>query len=155
VKLMKKIYLLPFQQKVISIRPVRDNEGTFPSHNLKRIVIGETVHSVRGCNACEIEMRLVPVVERMACCPHCGKKDWLAWLPSPMQELCIFQGEPDKNCRNAIYWYTLCIHCGRLTGAPHVSPPYSEKAAEYVYDPAEDKLLLETLKPQTKKSRRR
>lgn len=151
---MKKIYILPYLTGTITIRPVRDDEGTYPTHGLKRILIGETVHFVRGCNACEMEMRLVPAEERKASCPHCGKKDWLAWIPAPCKELAIFQGEPDENCHNTIHWYTLCFHCGRLVGC-HVGPPYSEEATEYVYDPTEDKLLWETLKPKTKQSRRK
>lgn len=125
--------------KTIVMRPRSEGE-CYPTHKLVRIIIGGTVHAVQGYNVYTPAVALLcKPEEKWKKCPHCGKKDWSAWMPSPIHVRRFFREAYDHEIQMT-QWYILCIHCSRLVEM-HSTPPDGIEATEYIYDPADDRPL--------------
>ena len=148
--------------KTIVMRP-RSEDDSYPNHKLVRIVIDGTVHSVQGHDLHLVQaLSLVAVTpeERWNGCPHCGKNNWSAWMPSAVYETWTFRGGSmdghTDHERQLTRWYVLCINCGRLVEMNECPPYNTEITKELVYDPTDDRPLWEPPKERTasKPSRR-
>lgn len=126
----------------ILVRPKFEGE-TFPTHTSHRILFGDTIVTVAGCDKYVLAQALVYEPEKKwKKCPACRQTNWSVWVPLATEFCNFFAGEFDKDFTIKTEWTITCRHCGVIVDRIGNYKLYSGQPTEYIYDPSQNEPFL-------------
>ena len=137
-----KQYKLHLWGREVLVRPKLESE-TYPTHTSYRILFGNTIVTIGGCDkyVCAMHMAYEPE-KKWRKCPVCQQTSWSVWIPLTTESRDFFDGEWDKNFGVKTEWTITCRHCGTIVDRIGQHEIYPGRPTEYVYDPLQDEPFL-------------